>query len=205
MTETNRWVRAYQNDNVPFVVNQGIWMEGETKFADIILPVSTKYEERDIGSDTSSYLYDAVFIQDKCIEPLGESMSDYEIVCAIAEKLGLLKEYTKGKSVEDWIKNGFDQCGVPEAGLMGWEEFKEKGYYVVPTDPGWKKHRAGMIEFYEDPAKDRLQTPSGKIEFYSQNLAKHFAADKERPPVPHWVEKGESHDERLSGERAKTK
>ena len=47
-----------------------------------------------------------------------------------------------------------------------------------------------------------LKTPSGKIEFYSQNLAKHFPDDEERPPVPHWIEKGESHDERLSSERA---
>jgi len=48
-----------------------------------------------------------------------------------------------------------------------------------------------------------LKTPSGKIEFCSQNLAKYFPDDKERPPVPHWVEKGESHDERLSSERAR--
>jgi trimethylamine-N-oxide reductase (cytochrome c) len=130
-------------------------------------------------------------------------MSDYEIVCTIADKLGLLKEYTEDKSVEDWIKNGFDHCGVPEAGLMSWEEFKKKEYYVVPTEPDWKKHRAGMIEFYEDPKKDKLQTPSGKIEFYSQRLADNFPDDKERPPVPHWIEKGVSHDERISSERAK--
>jgi anaerobic selenocysteine-containing dehydrogenase len=47
-----------------------------------------------------------------------------------------------------------------------------------------------------------LKTPSGKVEFYSQNLAKHFPDDKERPPVPHWIEKGESHDEALSSQRA---
>ena len=48
-----------------------------------------------------------------------------------------------------------------------------------------------------------MKTPSGKIEFYSQNLAKYFPDDKERPPVPHWIERSESHDERISGERAK--
>jgi len=30
-----------------------------------------------------------------------------------------------------------------------------------------------------------------------------MADDPERPPVPHWVEKSETHDERLSSERAK--
>ena len=48
-----------------------------------------------------------------------------------------------------------------------------------------------------------LATPTGKIEFYSEALAVHFPDDTERPPVPHWIEKGESHDERLSSERAK--
>ena len=38
MTETNRYVKAYREGKVPFVVNQAIWLEGETKFADIILP-----------------------------------------------------------------------------------------------------------------------------------------------------------------------
>jgi len=60
-----------------------------------------------------------------------------------------------------------------------------------------------MRDFYEDPEANPLKTPSGKIEFYSQNLAKYFPDDKERPPVPHWIERGESHDESLSGERAK--
>jgi trimethylamine-N-oxide reductase (cytochrome c) len=34
-------------------------------------------------------------------------------------------------------------------------------------------------------------------------LAEHFPEDRERPPVPHWVEKGETHDERISSARAR--
>jgi trimethylamine-N-oxide reductase (cytochrome c) len=113
----------------------------------------------------------------------------------IAEKLGLLEEYTKGKSVEEWIKFGFEHSGVAE--MISYEEFKEKGYYVVPTDPDWKRHKPGMRAFYEDPENNPLQTPTGKIEFYSQNLAEHFPDDMERPPVPHFIPHGESHQESL--------
>jgi anaerobic selenocysteine-containing dehydrogenase len=60
---------------------------------------------------------------------------------------------------------------------------------------------AGMKAFHDDPENNRLKTPSGKIEFYSQNLAKYFPDDQERPPVPHWIEKGETHDERVLAER----
>jgi anaerobic selenocysteine-containing dehydrogenase len=121
----------------------------------------------------------------------------------VAEKMGLLEEYTGGKSVEEWIRYGFDESGVPGAGLITWEEFREKGYYVVPTDPNWKTYRAGMIDFYEHPEKYPLKTPSGKIEFYSIGLAEHFPDDDERPPVPHWIPYGESHKESLLLDRAK--
>ncbi len=87
--------------------------------------------------------------------------------------------------------------------LISWEKFKEKGYYIIPTAPDWEKDPAGLRLFYEDPVKNPLETPSGKLEFYSQRLAEHFPDDKERPPIPKWIEKGPSHDERLSSDRAK--
>jgi trimethylamine-N-oxide reductase (cytochrome c) len=129
-------------------------------------------------------------------------MSDYEIVAAIAEKMGLLEEYCQGKSVQEWIRAGFEGSQMEQQGLCSWEQLKEKKYYVVPTDPDWEKIPAGMIEFYEDPEKWPMSTPSGKLEFYSERLAKHFPSDKERAPVPHWVEKSEFHDERFSSQRA---
>jgi trimethylamine-N-oxide reductase (cytochrome c) len=46
MTSTNRYVKAYQNDKIQFVVNQSIWMEGEAKFADVVLPACTNFELR---------------------------------------------------------------------------------------------------------------------------------------------------------------
>ena len=97
---------------------------------------------------------------------------------------------------------GFENSGVKD--MVSYEEFKEKGYYVVPTDPEWDKYPTGLKDFHDDPDNNPLKTPSGKVEFYSQNLAKHFPDDPERPPVPHWIEKGVSHDEALSSERADT-
>jgi trimethylamine-N-oxide reductase (cytochrome c) len=177
-------------------------MENDCLFADIILPSNTKYETEDIGEGTTGDQFESIFLENKCIEPLGESKSEYEIVCLIAEKLGLLEEYTKGKSVQEWIKYGFDESGVPQEGLCTWEEFKEKQYYVVPTDPEWEKHPAGMYEFYKDPEKHPLPTPTGKLEFYATGLADHFPDDEERPPVPHWIPYGESHQESLQLPRA---
>ena len=48
-----------------------------------------------------------------------------------------------------------------------------------------------------------LETPSGKLEIYSERLAKNFPDDKERGPIPHWIESSETHDERISSDRAR--
>jgi anaerobic selenocysteine-containing dehydrogenase len=198
--DTNTYIKALRSPSIEFIVAQHPWMENDCLFADVILPVNTKLEERDITSDLESGQYTTMMFGDRCIEALGESKSDYEAVAVIAEKLGLLEKFSGGKTTDEWVKLNFDHSGAKE---ISYEEFKEKGYYVIPTAPDWKKHPAGLREFYENPEKHPLKTPSGKIEFCSQNLSKHFANDKERPPVPHWIERGESHDERVTGDRAR--
>jgi molybdopterin guanine dinucleotide-containing S/N-oxide reductase-like protein len=199
--DSNTYIKALRNPKIEFILAQHPWLENDCLFADIILPVNTKLEEEDIAADNLGGQYQILLHEKKCIEPRGESKSDYEIVCLIAEKMGLLEEYTRGKTTKELIKSGFERSGVQN--FATYEEFSEKGYFVVPTDPEWSKYPAGLRKFYEDPVSNPLKTPSGKIEFYSQNLAKYFPDDKERPPVPHWIERGQSHDEGLSGERAK--
>lgn len=196
----NRFLEALRNEKIEFMLAQHPWMENECLYADVILPVNTKFEEDDIASDIFSGQYNLVFPEYKCIEPIGESLSDYEIVCKIADRLGVLDEYTGGKSVQDLIRLGFDTSGVQD--MVTWEKMNEKGYYVVPTDPDWPKIPAGMIKFYEDPENNPLTTPTGKIEFFATGLAEHFPDDDERPPVPHWIPFGESHQETLGCDRA---
>jgi len=197
----NDYIRAMRHPDIEFMFAQHIWLENECLLADIILPVNTKLEEDDIAVDIFSGQYNLLFPEHKCIEPLGESYSDYEIVCKLAERLGLLEEYTEGKSIPDWIKYGWEisRC----ADLISWEELNKKGYYVVPTADNWEDVPAGFYEFYKDPEKHPLSTPTGKLEFEATGLVKHFPDDLERPPVPKWVAKGISHEETIGTERSK--
>ena len=199
--DSNNYIKALRSPKIEFILAQHPWLENDCLFADITLPVSTKFEEEDITLDLENGQLQTLVRGEQCINSVGESKSDYEAVCTIAEKLGMLERYTGGKTVEDLIKIGFESSHLQD--MVSFEEFEEKGYFPVPVDPEWKKYPPGLREFYEDPESHPLKTPSGKIEFSSQNLAKHFPDDKERPPVPHWIEKGESHDERLSSERAR--
>ena len=198
--DTNDFVRALRSPKIEFVLAQHPWFENDCQLADLVLPSLTVMECDDFGVEAMSGQFCAVFPEPRAIEPLGESKSDYEIVCMIAEKMGLLEEYTEGKSVEEWIKTAYESSGV--AAEISWEALNEKGYYVVPPDENWKENKPGLSPFYEDPEKNPLSTPSGKIEFYSERLAKHFPDDRERPPVPHWIPRGEYHEETMECERA---
>ncbi|MCE5254838.1 MAG: molybdopterin-dependent oxidoreductase [Actinomycetia bacterium] len=200
--DSNQIAAAYQHPSIECFIAQHPWLENDCLFADLILPVNTKFEEEDICIDTESVTFEMLYLEHQCIESLGESKSDYEIVCMVAERLGLLEQYTEGKSIQEWIRYGFDTSRVPDTGLIDWETFQEKQYFVVPSDPNWEGYSAGMYDFYRDPEAHPLETPSGKLEFQSLNLTKYFPEDRERPPVPHWVEKSELHDERLSSARA---
>ena len=76
---------------------------------------------------------------------------------------------------------------------------------MVPTDPGWadvEKHPTGFSWYANLPEGKGLETTSGKIEFYSQGLAKNFPEDTERPPVPHYVPFGPTHQESRASKKA---
>jgi trimethylamine-N-oxide reductase (cytochrome c) len=199
--EGNNFIRAIRDESIEFIFAQHPWIENDCLFADVILPVNTKLEEDDIGSDYFSGQMDLLYPQPRCMDSLGESFSDYEIVCKIAERLGLLEEYTGGKSIPDLIRLGYESSGAGDR--ITWEELNKKGYYVVPPNQNWEEIPAGLIEFYEDPEKHPLQTPTGKLEFYSTGLAENFPDDEERPPVPKWIPEGPSHQETLGTERSK--
>jgi trimethylamine-N-oxide reductase (cytochrome c) len=197
----NSTIKAFRNKKIECIVAQHPWLENDCLFADIILPANTTMEVDDIVTNVRGAEPHCIALQEKAIEPIGESKSDFEVVGEVAKKLGLYEEFTEGKTVEDMQKSVYEGSGLEP--FISWEEFKEKSYFCFPYVEDWEKDPVGLIKFVEDPVNHPLDTPSGKLEFFSERLAKHFPDDKERPPVPHWIEKGESHDERISSERAK--
>ena len=213
MNDTNRFVRMYRSEHLPFVVSQSIWMEGETKFADVILPACTNYERWDIGEWAAAGGYGHQFqsqvnhrvvgLQAKAIEPLGESKSDYQILQELSTRLGLGAIFTEGCTELDWVKRMFDASDVSQ--MISWKKFCKKGYYVIPNDKVEERAPTAYRWFYEGRKKDvpephplpgdyteefleGLQTQSGKIEFIPESLKK--ADDPERPALnrykPSW-------------------
>jgi trimethylamine-N-oxide reductase (cytochrome c) len=208
MVGGNRWARMYQHESLKFVVNQSVWKEGETPFADVILPACTVFEKWDIGewyNVGAGYVqhmfsmnnHRVISLQHKCIEPLGESRSDYDIFLSIMEKLDLGAVYSEGGTTElDWCKRVFDSSDLSRH--ISWKQFLRKGYFVVPADPESARAPTANRWFYEGRKKDTpepyplpsdyvggylkgLQTTSGKFEFVAQTLKR--IDDPDRPPL----------------------
>ena len=198
---------AYRNPKIECFVSNHQWMQQDTIFADLILPVTTCLEDVDsMGSSQGGSLC-FYGIQDRACDVVGESKSDYEIAAELAKRFGIYDEYTKGLSVDEEIEAAYEESFITD--YISFEDFKEKQYFIPPMNPDWESMPAGMREFYEDPEAHPLHTPSGKIEFWSEALEEHFPDDKERQPMARWTiggskEEGYTHDESQWGEKAKT-
>ncbi len=220
MINTSQWLRMYQSPKLEFVVNQDVWWCNETRYADVILPACTNLERNDISEwahPSGASLHSScecnhriIIYEQKCIEPLYESKSDYWILTQLADRLGVKEAYTEGNSEEDWIEKYFYATGLPE--YVSFEKFKKRGYFVVPVPENYKPTPA-LRWFYEGRECDtpdyrnpkrgtakakELGTFSGKIEFASESLKKSSPEDKERPVVARYIPSWEGYDSPLA-------
>jgi molybdopterin guanine dinucleotide-containing S/N-oxide reductase-like protein len=163
-----------------FIVQDSWWTAG-ARLADIVLPVATLFERNDV---TQSGEY--VIFQHQIIEPLGESMTDFQICSALADRLGVKDDFIEGKETEEaWLRELYAASDVP----MSFEEFREAGYYVLPTQDSPEIPAGPFHAFRENPALNPLGTPSGKIEITPSAIA-GFGYD-DCPAVPQWMEPSE--------------
>ena len=141
-------------------------------------------------------------MQHKCIEPLGESRSDYDIFTAILTRLGLGAVFSEASSELDWAKRVFDSSDLPDH--ISWRKFCRKGYYVVPPEKPELRAPVDMRWFAEGRRKDipephplpsqfaeefgmGVQTPSGKLEFVPEILKRNTADNPDRPPLNRYM------------------
>ena len=197
---------AIRTDEVEFFVTNHQWLENDSLFADLVLPVTTCLEDNDDMGSSQTVSMRHAGLTPPAIEPRGESMSDFHIAATLGERFGVREAIDKGMSDDMWLEVAFQSSRLPEE--IEWEDYKERGYYYPQLEENWEDMVPGMRNFYEDPEAYPLDTPSGKLEFWSQALADNFPDDKERQPLAKWIvggpaEEGWTHDETFWGERCK--
>ena len=211
-SETGRYVDMFRHESLEMVVNQSIWMEGDAQFADVILPACTSFERDDISEwgnsggyihhNTDQLNHRMVIMQSKCIEPLGESKSDYDIFLGILHRMGTGAMFSEGCSELDWSKRMFEASDVSK--MVSWKEFLRKGYHIIPAEREALRSPAYMRWFAEDRHKDvpeplplpsqwagdfakGLSTQSGLFEFVPSSIDRGDPGNSERPALNRYV------------------
>ena len=145
-----------------FIATVDIIMNDTAWYSDVVLPEAS-YLER---YDPLLPVGDKAFIRQPVIEPQGEARSALWIYKQLGERLGL-SDYFQYVDDEDYIRQQLVPLGV------SLEETKTQGYAEMPPE--------------EEKEEIVFNTPSGKIEVYSETLANAGFSPWptwEEPPVP---------------------
>jgi anaerobic dimethyl sulfoxide reductase subunit A len=191
----NNYVNQYGNSNkaaralkqLDFLVVSELFMTPTAKFADILFPVTSAAERNDMTRPWPSGPYFTYV--NRAIEPLGECKSDWEIACLMAERLGI--EKFNELSEEQWLEAFLSNNPQTKEHVKDHEKFKREGVHRVKLEEPIVAFKAQI----EDPENNPFETPSGKIEIYSQRAAD--LNDPLCPPIPKYLQTWEDRNDPL--------
>ncbi len=173
--DTKAVLKAFKKLDFRVVVEQ--FFTDTALEADIVLPAKNMFEQSDI---ISSYWNPYVQLKQKVVEPAGEVMPENEIYYHLSLKLGHSKEEVEkvlippgDKSVDDFLNKKL-------------ETFPDVNFDVLKEGPVLP---SGLQEIaFSDMEFD---TPSGKIELFSQQAAKLWNVN----PLPSFEKPAEGYND----------
>jgi len=154
-----------------FTVVHEIFQTDTADYADILLPATTQLEHFDIHK-AYGHLY--MLVNKPAIAPIGDAKPNSEVFRLLAERLGFTEDCFKD-SDEELARQAINP-DHPRMKGVSFEELKEKGWV-----------RLGVPETYAPFAEGNFFTPSGKCEFFSENLARQGL-----DPLPTYIPPRES-------------
>ncbi|MGO3085837.1 molybdopterin dinucleotide binding domain-containing protein, partial [Ancrocorticia populi] len=185
-------------EKAELIVTCDIQMTVSARYSDYVLPGTSTSEESDLhpGENATPMAYGIMSTQ--AIDPMYECRSVFDICGDLAERLGVDDAYFDGKDREGWLRDAVKATQEADPDVPDYEDWVEMGLF--------RKNAGSVIslaEFREDPEANPLGTPSGKIEIYSDRLAKmgeKWTFDDFRPelagdrltPLPEYTESWEA-------------
>ncbi|MGO9309808.1 MAG: molybdopterin-dependent oxidoreductase [Spirochaetia bacterium] len=148
------WRRAFSALDFLVVVDR--FPTEDSRYADVILPAATLFEE-------DSYIVSGsrVHLRRGVIEPVGESRSDLQIVAAIAERLGYGHLYPRSSA--EMLQWAFEGTGIDVRDL----QLHPEGVELPRVPMQYRKWESGLLRRDRKPG---FETPSGKFEIASSLL-----------------------------------
>jgi biotin/methionine sulfoxide reductase len=126
------------------------------------------------------------------VQPNATARDDYDIFSELSQRLGTGEEFTEGRSAAEWLRVLYQQT-ASALGDLGqqapdFDEFWRRGELELPLAQGFIDK---LTAFHTDPEREKLATPSGKIEIYSNTIAS-FGYD-DCPGHPAWLPPSDGH------------
>jgi anaerobic dimethyl sulfoxide reductase subunit A len=175
-------------DLVECIVVQDNFLTPTGRFADVLLPACTQFETW--GVEDGWKYGDELILMPQLVEPLGESKSDYRICAELAGRLGIGELFTEGRDERawvEWVLDRYRESRFPE--LPSLDEFEASNIGVYGKAA--RQPAPAFADFRDDPEAHPLDTPSGKIEIFSQALHE-LNRPEEIPAVPKYIQEWES-------------
>ncbi|MDR1013933.1 MAG: molybdopterin-dependent oxidoreductase [Coriobacteriales bacterium] len=196
-------IEAYRS--LEFVVCHDLSLSAKSKYADIVFPDTFAWEEE--GYVLPMGDPNVIYLQEQIIEPPYECQTVRYLERELARKLGVdpdvVHPYSDKQLFFDQVagsiylspeaqgmvplvtitQEDIDSYGVegtPQEGIVGFDEIREQGGYVLHREPGdfyeQVSQAATNAAFREDPENNPLSTQSGKLEIYCSELKRIFEA-----------------------------
>jgi len=180
--DLNRLRRAWQRPET--VIVHEPWWTATARHADIVLPTTTTLERNDIGAAHRDCY---VLSMQQAIEPIGQARSDFAIFTDLARRLGCEAGYAEGRDEMAWLCHLYEswrtKVRTNQVAIPDFETFWKEGFTKIPRRAD---DYVFLSEYRADPDKHLLGTPSGRIELYSERIAR-FGYD-DCPPHATWLE-----------------
>ncbi|RZT21638.1 molybdopterin-containing oxidoreductase family protein [Fictibacillus sp. BK138] len=144
-----------------FTVVHDLFLTETARYADIVLPATSSFENTDFYT---SYWHHYIQLQQPVIEPFEESKSNTDVFRLLAKGMGFTEAAfgeTDGELIEQSLENPMNP-------------YTEEINYEALTKHQYLKAKAKF--------PDRLPTPSGKIELYSERMKQDGY-----PPLPTYI------------------
>ena len=199
-SDTARTHKILEDDSLcEFIVVIDNHMTSTARYADILLPDITNFEGSDIIQNGYAVgeLGGPIYLS-PAVAPMFECKSAWDICTLLARHLGIEQQFTEGKPFEQWLVEAHDKMRAKDTALPDLATARKTGM-IKRRAPGGTG--IALAKFRADPKANPLKTPSGKIEIYSDQLAK-IAATWKLPegdvisPLPQYVATWESAEDR---------
>lgn len=152
------------------VVTAELFMNPTVEMSDIVLPVTTTFENPGVNV---SYWHYWMTLNQQAIQPLYEAKNDITIAMELSKKLNEMEPgsctFPTAGDLYEWVGKEFNANIYSQFGINNWKELEK----------GPAKAKRGLIAWQDG----RFRTPSGKYELWSEEAQKFG-----HHPLPVYVE-----------------